>query len=100
MNQAILKILDEMIENLDELGKWYSKKDLTWVYVHQRLDVRRTTLEEVKHKISSLPSDTQWIDTLQRYEATEYPWLDWYYIEENDNGEYVRYESLLDLLNN
>ncbi len=59
MNQAILKILDEMIENLDELGKWYSKKDLTWVYVHQRLDVRRTTLEEVKHKISSLPSDTQ-----------------------------------------
>ena len=101
MNQAILKILDEMIENLDELGKWYSKKDLTWVYVHQRLDVRRTTLEEVKHKISSLPLDTQWIDTLQRYNtAKPTDFIDTTpIINESESWEYVKYSDLVELLN-
>lgn len=38
------------------------------------------------------------LDLLQRYEATSYPWIDWYYIEEYDKWEYVRWDSLLDLL--
>jgi len=49
MNQAILKILDEMIEE--------EKKENTLVCAYTAYRLR-----ELKSKISSLPSDTQWID--------------------------------------
>lgn len=93
-----IKIIQDKMEKISEQEKIFRELwDNDYADNNAMVNIM---LEWIINEISSLPSDTQWVDTLQRYEATEYPWLDWYYIEENDNGEYVRYESLLDLLNN
>lgn len=93
MNKAIINLIDKKMND-----EYYSNPEpenwnwvLTWAFFEN-------FIESLKNEISSPPSLD--IDSLQRYEATEYPWLDWYYIEENDNWEYVRYESLVDLLRN
>lgn len=88
MNQAILKILDEMIEeNRDEAYmEWYETTRVQHDY---------ELLTEIKDKISSLPSDTQWIDTLQRY--TNYKNGSWGQFKSND-WEYIRYDDLKKLL--
>jgi len=91
MNQAILKIIDEMIE----VREWYSYLAYPWWDI-EKIKVRSEilTLHELRDKISSLPSDTQWIDTLQRYNVS----LDWWEYN-NDNWEYVKYSDVMDLLN-
>lgn len=94
MNTQAIKIIDNLLEEVQQYID-ASKRDKTpqWTTVYE---MQYSIIEEAKKRISSLPSID--IDSLQRYEATEYPWIDWYYIEENDNWEYVRYQSLIDLL--
>jgi hypothetical protein len=59
MNQAILKLIDKKIQE---------HKDSTWYAIW---DIRYRTaidaLEWVKNELSSLPSDTQWIDINEEY---------------------------------
>ena len=88
-------------ENIEVYSKLYDDA-LTWGRTINPWITYLTavsTLETLKYEVLALPSLESKIDTLQRYEATEYPWIDWYYIEENDNWEYVRYENVMDLLN-
>lgn len=83
MNQAILKILDEMNENNKKSSDYFNDK-LAW-------PVREAILNEIKSEISSLPSDTQWIESLQRY-------VDEWWIFKDDEWDYVKYEDVLKLL--
>ncbi len=85
MNQAILKILDEMNENNKKSSDYFNDK-LAW-------PVREAILNEIKSEISSLPSDTQWIDTLQRY-----TYFDIWNMEHSEDREYVKYSDLKKLL--
>ena len=87
MNQAILNLIDEMNENNKKSSDYFNDK-LAW-------PVREAILNEIKSKISSLPSDTQWIDTLQRY--TNYKNGSWGQFKSND-WEYIRYDDLKKLL--
>jgi hypothetical protein len=48
--------MNQYINALDEMIEEYSFDS-----------ARKYILEKARDKISSLPSDTQWIDTLQRY---------------------------------
>jgi len=52
MNTQAIKIIDEMIEEVEEEKKWYSNKDLTGVYVHNKLNIRIETLQELKSRLS------------------------------------------------
>lgn len=65
MNQAI-KIIDEMIKETRacQTGKDFVKKEIQKAMI--------SALQIARDKLSSLPSDTQWIDTLQRYKMSEY----------------------------
>ncbi len=54
-----IKIIDEMIEEVRNPWK-------EWETMH-----KTQVLKELRDKISSLPSDTQWIDTLQRYNTAK-----------------------------
>lgn len=89
-NQTILKIIEEIIKEVelcdnwgDNLKKAIQEGMISW-------------LKLVHKRISSLPSLD--IDSLQRYDYY-FDW-EWTYMDENDNWEYVRYESLVDLLRN
>jgi transcription termination factor Rho len=46
------QLIDEMIEEVEEEKKWYSNKDLTGVYVHNKLNIRIETLQELKSRLS------------------------------------------------
>lgn len=79
MNTAIKIIQDEIDKEC-----WAFRKVIVW-----KLDV-------IKDKLSSLPSIETKIEMLQRYNPdTEY--LTWE-MDESDTWEYIRYESLLELL--
>lgn len=75
--QAILKLIDEEIEKLIE-NDWFERK---WCFIWY--------FQELRDKISSLPSID--IDSLQRY-------VDEWWMFEDDDGEYVRYDDLVNLI--
>lgn len=82
MNTHAIKIIQ------DEIDKE------CWAF--QKLIVQK--LEVIKDKLSFLPSIESKIEILQRYNPdTEY--LTWE-MDESDNWEYIRYDSLLELLKN
>ena len=72
-----IKILEEMIK------KEQDTYDKCFVQI----------LQEAKKRISSLPSDTQWIDTLQRLSFF------WEFMAEDKDWRYIRYDDLVELLN-
>lgn len=55
MNQAILKLIDKKIEMCKKQSR-DSERHFWWM----------VALEQLKSEISSLPSDTQWIDVKER----------------------------------
>ena len=92
MNQAI-KILEEMIADANK--SMYPEK---WQLDMKEFNVFscwKASLEIARDRILSLPSDTQWIDTLQRY--TNYKNGSWGQFKSND-WEYIRYDDLKKLL--
>lgn len=116
MNQAISVLEDMICECQEILDIWYYK-----VVSKHEIIARVVWLEEAKKRISSLPSDTQWIDeeddwllfwwwgrkwkeiplpsleskidTLQRYFYE--PVYDW--MSKDKHGEYIRYDDLVNL---
>ena len=90
MNQAI-KIIDEMIADANK--SMYPEKWQLGMKEFNVFSCWKASLEIARDRISSLPSDTQWIDTLQRYDSFAYEhWV------RNDTWEYIRYDDLKKLL--
>lgn len=87
MNTQAIKIIDEMIELISgKEGK--SKRILPDMFYEFAV----ATLWEAKERISSLPSLD--IDSLQRY----YHDPEYSFMLEDDDGEYVRYDDLVNLI--
>ena len=95
MNQAILKIIDEMIDKNQLYYESVNPRSPMFLIDSERYKGKQNVLRELNKEISSLPSDTQWIDTLQRYNVS----LDWWEYN-HDNWEYVKYSDLVNLLKN
>lgn len=78
---------------------FYAEMEIQW---HEEAEWAGAEAEAVAEqnylKSYTMKIDEKDLDLLQRYEATSYPWIDWYYIEEYDKWEYVRWENLLELL--
>jgi len=85
--QAILKLIDKKMND-----EYYSNPEpenwnwvLTWAFFEN-------FIESLKNEISSLPSLD--IDSLQRY----YHDPEYSFMLEDDDGEYVRYDDLVNLI--
>lgn len=83
MNIAI-KIIDEMItireNHFNETKHEWSKESIM-------------ALQELKEKLSALPSLKEQVDKLQRY------WFDHDWYDKNEKWDWLRYDDLLNLLN-
>lgn len=84
MNTAIIKLIDKKMND-----EYYSNPEpenwngvLTWAFFEN-------FIESLKEEISSLPSLD--IDSLQRY-------VDEWWMFEDDDGDYIRYEDIKKLL--
>ena len=86
MNQAILKIID------DKIYWMYKVVTEDWPQDEYYSEWQQALLD-LKNEISSLPSDTQWIDTLQRLSFF------WEFMAEDKDWRYIRYDDLVELLN-
>ena len=64
MNQAI-DLINEMMHDLDIISCDFSKD---WE-LKRTYDAMKWILKEARDKISSLPSDTQWIDAIKRVQS-------------------------------
>ena len=84
MNQAILKILDDLV--VDELKDW----TITYNLWYNR------AIEDAQDKILDLPSLESKIMSLQRY----YHEPEYSFMLEDETWEFIRYDDLLNLLNN
>jgi hypothetical protein len=93
MNIAIKKLFDTYLELIDNDKKFikdsdpYSLKWLEYLERYKRLFI------ELKKDLSALPSLKEQVDKLQRY------WFDHDWYDKNEKWDWLRYDDLLDLLN-